>query len=342
MSRKSSGLQGLDEALGGGFLSGKKVIVYGATGVGKSILGVTFAHKGISEESHPGLILDISKGVDEQSQLEYAKQFFGWLLKDWKNLNPNIKPEDFVSFAYRTGSLDDFTETSEKIGRRYSGHGYSEEVGTSFLRYHLPKSKRIVIDGSEPYETAKDSGTITSVREFFHGLDSFRFALIFRDLGKFPIDNEEYWNSTTDEGTIAEYVQTGEGNYVFGKNKPGGPYDRELDSKRFIWDRHTLKPKGPNEANVRKDLIAPNDIVSMFLQTTQERDIFNLINRGIEPGSLDAEVSTVIAMGYFPVTAENPIQRRGLAILKHRGSNYNPTVLEYKIGDSGIQLMTQP
>lgn len=342
MNRKSSGLQGLDEALGGGFISGKKVIVYGATGVGKSILGVTFAHEGISIESHPGLIIDISKGVDEQSQQGYAEQLFGWSLKDWKNLNPNVRPQDFVSFAYRTGSLDDFTKTSEKIGRRYDGSGYSEEVGTPFLRYHLPKSKRVVIDGSEPYETAKDSGTISSVRGFFHSLDSFRFALIFRDLGKFPIDNEEYWNLTTDEVTIAEYVHKGEVNYVFGKNKPGGPYDRKLDSKRFIWDRHALKPKGQNEANVRKDLIEPNDIVSMFLQTTQERDIFNLINRSIEPGSLDAEVSTVIAMGYFPVTPENPIQRRGLAILKHRGSNYNPAVLEYKITDLGIQLMTQP
>ena len=90
---------------------------------------------------------------------------------------------------------------------------------------------------------------------------------------------------------------------------------------------------------MRYQSVSTVDDIIVFLQTTQERNIFDLINRPIEIGSLDSEVNTVLVMGYFSVTEANPQQRRGLAVVKHRGSQYDSSVAEFQITDNGISII---
>ena len=55
LARVSTGLPRLDEMLGGGLLPGTLTVVYGATGIGKTHLGLTFAHHGRAADGAPGL-----------------------------------------------------------------------------------------------------------------------------------------------------------------------------------------------------------------------------------------------------------------------------------------------
>ena len=52
--RLSTGLLRLDELLGGGVLPGALTVVLGATGIGKTQLGIHFAHAGHSQEGERG------------------------------------------------------------------------------------------------------------------------------------------------------------------------------------------------------------------------------------------------------------------------------------------------
>jgi circadian clock protein KaiC len=73
--RIKTGIVGLDEMLGGGFLSQSANLVEGAPGTGKSTLGMQFIYSGITQFNQPGLILTFE---------EFAQQYyddaasFGW------------------------------------------------------------------------------------------------------------------------------------------------------------------------------------------------------------------------------------------------------------------------
>jgi KaiC/GvpD/RAD55 family RecA-like ATPase len=49
-ARTSTGISKLDEMLGGGLVPGTLCVVYGATGIGKTHLGLHFAHAGVGAE----------------------------------------------------------------------------------------------------------------------------------------------------------------------------------------------------------------------------------------------------------------------------------------------------
>ena len=67
--------------LGGGLLPGTLTVVMGATGIGKSQLGLSFAHQGNQDEGEPGILFDMTSRGDSQNHLDYAKRLFNWDLK---------------------------------------------------------------------------------------------------------------------------------------------------------------------------------------------------------------------------------------------------------------------
>ena len=75
-SRLSTGLSQLDEMLGGGLLPGTLTVVVGATGIGKTQLGLHFAHAGRVQEGEAGILLDLTTRGDSQNQAEYASRLF--------------------------------------------------------------------------------------------------------------------------------------------------------------------------------------------------------------------------------------------------------------------------
>lgn len=84
MERSKTGIAGLDDMLGGGFLSQSANLVEGAPGTGKSTLGMQFIYNGITQFDQPGLILTFE---------EFAQQYyddavnFGWDLRALEKAN---------------------------------------------------------------------------------------------------------------------------------------------------------------------------------------------------------------------------------------------------------------
>src|SRR5687768_1544613 len=78
--RQSTGVPALDDALGGGLRPGTLTVIVGATGIGKTQLGLQFAQAGQTQENRRGVIFDSSSRGDSQSHAEYAKRMFDWHL----------------------------------------------------------------------------------------------------------------------------------------------------------------------------------------------------------------------------------------------------------------------
>src|SRR3954451_7583433 len=71
VGRQSTRVPGLDDLLGGGLIPGTLTVVVGATGIGKTQLGLQFAHAGQEQEKRRGVIFDCSSRGDSQSHAQY-------------------------------------------------------------------------------------------------------------------------------------------------------------------------------------------------------------------------------------------------------------------------------
>src|SRR5947209_8425660 len=103
-ARQSTGLSGLDDLLAGGLIPGTLTVIVGATGIGKTQLGLQFAHAGGEQEGRRGVIFDCSSRGDSQSHAEYARRMFDWQLAA-ADAGQNINVENFF------GSIDDGTRS---------------------------------------------------------------------------------------------------------------------------------------------------------------------------------------------------------------------------------------
>jgi len=75
MERVKTGIKGLDDMLGGGFLVETANMVEGAPGTGKTTLGMQFIYNGITQFNEPGLIMTF----EEFPQQYYRDaETFGW------------------------------------------------------------------------------------------------------------------------------------------------------------------------------------------------------------------------------------------------------------------------
>ena len=73
-----TGIEGLDELVGGGFPRGRVILVLGGPGTGKTILASQFLYKGISEYGENGVFVSL----DESQNHFYSEMLkFGWDFK---------------------------------------------------------------------------------------------------------------------------------------------------------------------------------------------------------------------------------------------------------------------
>jgi len=95
--------------LGGGLLPGTLTVVYGATGIGKTHLGLGFAHRGVRADGAPGLLFDMNARGDSQQHHQYADRLYDWPLGHWTHtvtpmadpLPPDDQMRAFYCGAYR-------------------------------------------------------------------------------------------------------------------------------------------------------------------------------------------------------------------------------------------------
>jgi len=79
MDRVQTGISGLDEMLGGGFLKETANLIEGAPGTGKTTLGMQFIYNGIVKYNEPGIIITFE---EFPKQYYYDAAAFGWDFKE--------------------------------------------------------------------------------------------------------------------------------------------------------------------------------------------------------------------------------------------------------------------
>jgi circadian clock protein KaiC len=112
--RAPTGIAGLDEMLGGGLPRGSSTVVQGATGTGKTLLGLQFLLEG-ARRGEPGIHFTLEETAD---QLRGIVQGFGWDLRE-------LEQRKLFSFNYASPvelSTDAFLDRArtlvEKVGAR--------------------------------------------------------------------------------------------------------------------------------------------------------------------------------------------------------------------------------
>jgi RecA/RadA recombinase len=170
--RVSTGISKLDAMLGGGLLPGTLAVVYGATGIGKTHVGLTFAHQGLAAEGARGIILDQNGRGDSQRHGEYAARLFGWTLRPWTHAVPPMTdpypPPDAMAASYSNalpwvGRVRDFQLPTADGGWEFDWNWkatYNHALYTvrPFFYFHFAEgARRVVVDGVEPMDSPADS-----------------------------------------------------------------------------------------------------------------------------------------------------------------------------------------
>ena len=157
--------------LGGGLLPGTLCVVYGATGIGKTHLGLHFAHEGEAADGTPGIVFDMNARGDSQQHSEYASRLYGWALNRWTHTvtpmaEPFPSPEQlaarYCDALPWVGKLRDYQVPTPDGGSELDWNWkaeYNHAMYTvrPFVYFHLGNGcRRIVVDGVEPMDVPGD------------------------------------------------------------------------------------------------------------------------------------------------------------------------------------------
>ncbi len=163
-----TGIPGLDQLLGGGFVKRRHTIICGGPGSGKTTLAYEFLYRGAAEYGDKGLFLSLEQSPDRV--VDGAKALFSnW---DWdKYLDDMIK----VTRIH----VDDFSNIQDIIGDYVSNQGVS----------------RIVID------------SLTLLRLFFRSDDAYRNNLyeLLTYIGNLDCTSLMTLEKSTNRRSDAEY-----------------------------------------------------------------------------------------------------------------------------------------
>ncbi len=165
-ARLSTGVPGLDELLGGGLIPGTLTVIVGATGIGKTQLGLQFANAGGMQQQRRGIIFDCSSRGDSQSHAEYARRMFDWRLTP---MDPERQVDIDSFFQIPTA---DYLHIFDYHGRRVTRRdldwddwrNWQAELNArlraaiAFLYGNFVRGvRRVVIDGIEPADRPGES-----------------------------------------------------------------------------------------------------------------------------------------------------------------------------------------
>ncbi len=177
--RLQTGIKELDKLLGGGLLPGTLTVVAGATGIGKTQLGLAFAHHGVAQEGQAGILFDMTTRGDAQNHADYAQRLFNW------ELSTQVADEkvDPVRVWDAAASRRDYLHIFRRSGRRVT-RGDLEFDDWREWKIELLKKlqvciwffygnfvhgvRRCVIDGLEPVEKASDSFQFDTFDYVYH------------------------------------------------------------------------------------------------------------------------------------------------------------------------------
>ncbi|MBI1345997.1 recombinase RecA [bacterium] len=185
MQRVSTGLPDLDQLLGGGLIPGTMTVVMGATGIGKTQLGLQFANAGLAQDGQRGCLFDMTTRGDAQNHTAYAQRMFDWNLRE-RPLDRTFTPADLWNCE---ASRFDYFHIFERSGRRVTVHDIDhdqwqewkaelnrklDQAIAYFYANFVHGVRRCVIDGVEPADKASESFQ-------FHVFDYIYHQILHKD-----------------------------------------------------------------------------------------------------------------------------------------------------------------
>jgi KaiC/GvpD/RAD55 family RecA-like ATPase len=191
--RLSTGLPVLDDMLGGGLLPGTLTVVLGATGIGKTQLGLQFAHQGLAQEGETGILFDMATRGDAQNHEDYARRLFDWELSP-AEVDENFDAtqvwdreqarSDYIHIFRQSGrrvtisdmEFDDWKEWKVELSRKL-------DVAIAwFYGNFVHGVRRCVVDGVEPTDKASDSFQMHLFDYVYHQILRKKSDWVARDL----------------------------------------------------------------------------------------------------------------------------------------------------------------
>ncbi len=184
-NRFSTGIPALDDLLGGGLVPGTLTVVMGATGIGKTQLGLQFADAGRQQEGQRGCLFDMTTRGDAQNHADYAKRLCDWTLRE-RPVDLLWQPAELWDAA---ASRYDYFHIFERSGRRVTVHDIDHDQWQEWkveLNHKLEQAiayfyanfvhgvRRCVIDGVEPADKASESFQ-------FHVFDYIYHQILHKD-----------------------------------------------------------------------------------------------------------------------------------------------------------------
>ncbi len=191
--RLLTGIPRLDELLGGGLVPGTLTVVLGATGVGKTQLGLQFAHHGIQQEREPGVVFDMTARGDSQHHREYARRLCGWDLRE----APADAGTEARAVFDRQRTRADCCHIFQRAGRRVTARDldadqlreWKAELNRKlqatiafFYGNFIHGVRRCVIDGIEPAERERESFQFELFEYIYHQVLRKEADWVARDL----------------------------------------------------------------------------------------------------------------------------------------------------------------
>ncbi len=192
-TRLSTGIDGLDERLGGGLLPGSLTAVIGSTGIGKTQFGLQFANAGLAQERRRGIVFDLCSRGDSQNHADYARRMFDWSLR-------SVDAErqlDFDNYFAATGPCGDYLHVFDQHGRRVTRSDLDFEAWRQwqaelarrlnasiafFYDNFVHGARRVVVDGIEPVERPSDSIQFELFDYVYHQILRKECEWVARDL----------------------------------------------------------------------------------------------------------------------------------------------------------------
>ena len=298
--RQAFGLPALDQTLGGGLLPGTLTVLAGATGVGKTQLGLTWAAQGRRDpvETRRGVICDLASRGDSQNHAAYAQRLDAWNLTEHPTAathDPEGDPLD-DPFAFQR-TLGDWFRPFHRAGKRVTRrdleadawHEWKVDLARTLQRaaawhyaWFVRGARRVVFDGVEPTERFADSIQFELFEYLYHQV----------------LRREADWLA------------------------------REVFRERF----RTMA----DQVAQPDHLYHHDEIGCLYLYTTPQVMLDELITAPLGEGDIFANANTIIYMGRIKT---HDGYGRALHVAKHRGSACDDGIKTYRIVESGLEFL---